>query len=302
MTNEEQNLITGLFDRLRNADKAPKDRDAERFIQERVGAQPTAPYLMAQTVLVQEQALNNAQARIKDLETRLADVSKSQQHEGTGGGSFLSGLFGGNKQSANNPPAQQPAPPPMPPAQQAGGGGYAPAGGYPPNSPVAAPAAGGGFLRTALAAAAGVAGGSLLANGLENMLGHHGGMFGSSMGTGGNFMNTGFGGGQPTETVNETVNNYYDNEDRGGGNAGFGGGDAISNTSDRDADNDNDPYSTPPTDDPSEADPDNSTASGDSGDYSTPPTDEPNDGGSFASSDDSGSSYDSGGGSDDNLV
>ncbi len=283
MTNEEQNLINGLFDRLRNADNATKDRDAEHLIQQKVSAQPTAPYLMAQTVLVQEQALNNAQARIKDLETRLADASKAPQHD-SGGGGFLSGLFGGGKSAApTSAPPSQSAPQSAPP-QPSYGGGSAP--NYP--APVA-PVAGGGFLRTALAAAAGVAGGSLLANGLENMLGHHGGMFGSSMGgSGGSFMNTGFGG-QPSEIVEnrETINNYYDNDDRSGaGNAGFGsGGDSISNT----ADNDSDPYSTPPTDGPADT-------ITDDGDYSTPPTDEPNDGGFFAGSDDSSS------GNDDNLV
>ena len=97
MTTEERNLINGLFDRLHTADSATKDREAEQLIQQKVATQPGAPYLMAQTVLVQEQALSNAQARIKDLETRLTEASKAQPQEGSSGGSFLSGLFGGAK-------------------------------------------------------------------------------------------------------------------------------------------------------------------------------------------------------------
>ena len=105
MNSDEINLINGLFDRLRSADSAPKDKDAEQLIQQKVAAQPSAPYLMAQTVLVQEQALNNAQAKIKDLETRIAEAAKEHEQSGGGGGSFLSNLFGGGR---TNPPPQPP--------------------------------------------------------------------------------------------------------------------------------------------------------------------------------------------------
>jgi hypothetical protein len=294
MTPEERNLINGLFDRLRTADKVSKDREAEQLIQQKVSGQPSAPYLMAQTVLVQEQALNNAQARIKELESRLAEASNAQ-HAESGGGSFLSGLFGGK--SAGSAPSQPSAPPPLPASQQAAGGGYQQGGGYAPSAP-AAPAAGGGFLRTALAAAAGVAGGSLLYQGLENMLGRHAGSFGSQMGMGGNFMEAGYGG-RPSEIIEnrEVVNNYYDNENRGHeGGGGGAGGDAMSNTGDNEATGD---YSTPPHDD--FVDTNDNAASVDNGDYSSPPQDDPSDSSLFDSGSDSGSSYDDNG-SNDNLV
>jgi hypothetical protein len=227
MTPEERDLINGLFDRLRAADNAQKDREAEQLIQARVAQQPSAPYLLAQTVLVQEHALNNAQSRIAQLERQLAAAQQEQPRGGSGGGSFLSGLFGGGHSSTPEPPQDQrryqQQPPPLP------------SGGQPPypstmNMPQSA---GGGFLRTALAAAAGVAGGSLLMHGFQNLLGHNAGPFASSMGSmGGGFMPTG--GGPDIIENRETINNYYntyegnpgqDSPDRAASNDGlFGGG------------------------------------------------------------------------------
>src|SRR5690242_4018597 len=91
MTPEERDLIAGLFQRLREADTAPKDREAEEFIRRLTAELPSAPYLMAQTVLVQEHALQNAQARIAELERQSAAAPPPQQQSG----SFLGGLLGG---------------------------------------------------------------------------------------------------------------------------------------------------------------------------------------------------------------
>src|SRR5258706_7207122 len=93
MTPEERDLIAGLFARLREADTAPKDREADEFIRRVTAELPSAPYLMAQTILVQEHALQNAQARIAELERQCAEgrqPAPAQQ-----GGSFLGGLLGG---------------------------------------------------------------------------------------------------------------------------------------------------------------------------------------------------------------
>ena len=46
----------------------PRDTDAEDFIGVQLARQPPAPYYMAQTIAVQEQALNATQARIEELE------------------------------------------------------------------------------------------------------------------------------------------------------------------------------------------------------------------------------------------
>lgn len=68
-TNDRQ-AINGLFEKLAQVEREAPDRDAEaeRFIAEAIQRQPGARYYMAQTVIVQEHALNAAQARIEQLE------------------------------------------------------------------------------------------------------------------------------------------------------------------------------------------------------------------------------------------
>ena len=156
MTPEERNLITGLFDRLRTADAgAPnKDHEAEDLIRQLTAQAPSAPYLLTQTLLVQEHALANAQARIQALERQVAQPPPQQQS--SGGGGFLSGLFGSHSTPTPAAPPPQ-APPPMPVQTQAPP--------Y-PTTMTMAPSAGGGFLRNALTTAAGVAGGAALFQGI----------------------------------------------------------------------------------------------------------------------------------------
>jgi hypothetical protein len=65
-----------------------------------------------------------------------------------------------------------------------------------------------------MATAAGVAGGSLLFQGIENLIGHNAGPFGSAIGGGGMF-------GQPTGGPTEIVeNNYYMGDEPGKGQEG----------------------------------------------------------------------------------
>ena len=219
MTPDERNLINGLFDRLRKADaNAPaKDREAEDFIRQLTTQVPGAAYLLTQTTLVQEHALTNAQARIADLEKQLTQVRQQPSAAASGSsGGFLSGLFGGHASAP--PPAPQPqqqTPPPMPV--------QAPP--Y-PSTVNMAPSAGGGFLRGALGTAAGVAGGAMLFEGIQNLLGHNAGPFGGFGGvsSGGGFLG---GAGRP-----EVVNNYYGDtagEGRHEASGGAGGGDANDN-------------------------------------------------------------------------
>jgi uncharacterized protein len=215
MTPDEQNLIGGLFNRLKEADASagPKDREAADFIAQSVAALPSAPYLLVQTVLVQEHALANAQARIADLEKQLAAAKSAQP---AGSGSFLGGIADklgpwgrrGDQPAAQPAAAPAPAPmayPPQPMAPQPGYAAYA-------STAAMAPSAGGGFLRSALTTAAGVAGGALLFQGIESLLGHNAGAFGP--GLGGGIGGAGWGGGGTT--INETVNNYYGNDPSSG--------------------------------------------------------------------------------------
>lgn len=248
MNPDERNLITGLFDRLRQADRAAgnKDQEALQLIQQQTSALPSAPYLLVQTVLVQEHALNNAQTRIADLERQVAEARRGgqdQPQESDAGGGFLSGLF-------KKPATSQPQPPPLPGQLYPRGGGYPQdqPGGAPgaPQAPPPAPypttaamppSAGGSFLRSALGTAAGVAGGALLFQGVQNLLGQHAGPFAGGLADMGNQAATAGGsflGGGGAAGPTEVVNNYYgdtggqpgetvgDFADRGGGGGGGG--------------------------------------------------------------------------------
>jgi uncharacterized protein len=172
MEHEERQLITGLFDRMRGFGTVQKDRDADQLISQNVRAMPDAPYLLVQSVLIQEQTLQQADARIQELESRPAAAPAS-------GGSFLGGLFGGGSRPAvpaSVPPMGRGAPAGSPWGQQAA----APQPQYgqqPQYAPQQAPAAGGGFMKSAMATAAGVAGGMLVASSIQNMMngGQHGG-------------------------------------------------------------------------------------------------------------------------------
>jgi uncharacterized protein len=66
------------------------------FIRERIARQPGAPYYMAQTVVVQEQALEAAQVRIEELE---AQISRAPQ---SSGGGLLGKLFGDTQQPSRS--------------------------------------------------------------------------------------------------------------------------------------------------------------------------------------------------------
>src|SRR5438105_563679 len=68
MTPEEANLIKELFNRLYTLENAQRDREAEALIEEGLQYAPHAPYALVQTVLVQDEALKRANARIQELE------------------------------------------------------------------------------------------------------------------------------------------------------------------------------------------------------------------------------------------
>src|SRR5579871_4979404 len=82
MTPQEQQLVADLFDRLASLEGQRRDPDAERLIREGLGRAPNSVYSLVQTVLVQDEALKRANARIEDLERAAAPAESS-------GGSFL---------------------------------------------------------------------------------------------------------------------------------------------------------------------------------------------------------------------
>ncbi|KQT50952.1 hypothetical protein ASG43_06810 [Aureimonas sp. Leaf454] len=191
MDTRDREAIDGLFQKLGEVESqaGPRDAEAERLISERLHRQPGAPYYMAQTIVMQELALQNQQARIDTLER----AAKAQPEASEGGG-FFSRTAGA---SSPKPTAQRTSVP--------GVGTRGPWGQPSPqpgaHSPMAAPEAGaqpgyaqpgfgarsggmggmggGGFLAGAAQTAMGVAGGVVLGHALGSMLGGSGGLFGS---------------------------------------------------------------------------------------------------------------------------
>jgi hypothetical protein len=234
MTPEERQMLGGLFQRVNSAAATQRDPEAESFINDAVRTAPHAPYVLAQTVLVQQQALEAAANRISQLEAAVRQGAEQSQEHGSFLGNLGKSIFGGGPSSAPPRPDpdeqayQRPAPPPPPPR------GYAPAqpqGGYPPPPPQGYPpqpgpwgqpqpsGGGGGFLQNAASTATGVAGGVVLGNLLGGLFGGHGGgsLFGggaSAAGLGGSGLS-----GNPTEVTE--INNYYDEKSDRGSDANF---------------------------------------------------------------------------------
>jgi len=107
LTREDRNAIDGLFERLREAEQrgGPRDAEAEAYIRSKIAAHPAAPYYLAQTVVVQQEALKEAERRMEQLERNGRQVEqrrgpwdrepayedRRQQAGGWGGGGFLAG-------------------------------------------------------------------------------------------------------------------------------------------------------------------------------------------------------------------
>ncbi|WP_207101353.1 DUF2076 domain-containing protein [Paracoccus shandongensis] len=154
MEHNDRQAIEGLFNKLSDASRAQpyRDPDAEALIADLIARNPGAAYYLAQTVIVQEQALDAAQQQIEQL-----------QSQPQGGGGLFGRLFGGGQQQGARPMAARPA-------QGYGhapqGYGHAPQGGSPWTS---GRPSGGGFMAGAAQTAMGVAGGVLLGNAIGGM-------------------------------------------------------------------------------------------------------------------------------------
>src|SRR5688572_26951170 len=86
MTPQERALVADLFDRLAKLEGEPRDPEAEQLIRDGLSRAPHALYPLVQTVLLQDEALKQAKARIQALE------DGSQQAPSQGGGSFLDNM------------------------------------------------------------------------------------------------------------------------------------------------------------------------------------------------------------------
>lgn len=194
MNEQDRQAIDGLFAKLGEAERqsGPRDAEAEGFIAQRVAQQPAAPYLMAQTIVMQDYALQQAQARISELEQQ----AQVQEERPASGGGLFGSLFGSGQPPRRSPVPSMPRPgSPFGAAAAQHGYGQQPGapGGYPPPGYQQGQGGfqqggmqqgmpgrpgfggggfgGGGFLAGAAQTAMGVAGGVLLGNAIAGMFG-----------------------------------------------------------------------------------------------------------------------------------
>jgi hypothetical protein len=221
-------MLNSLVERVNSTQLPEKDPDAAALLERGFSANSDAVYVLAQSVLVQNIALEQARAQLSQAQDQIQQLQQKPAHAS----SFLGNLLGHRDPA---PPAYQPVYTPQaapeyqtpynPPPPPYGGPGYGgPAyggpqyvGGPPPGQP--------SFLRSAAQTAAGVAAGALAFEGVEALL--HGGFGhpGMGMGMGGWGMpGVGFGMGPGMgmgfeRPVEETIvnNNYYDEPGSGRG-------------------------------------------------------------------------------------
>lgn len=228
MTPQEKELIQNVFERLARSGVGQKDAEAEALIRDGIQRTPDAAYGLVQAVIVQEMGLNQATARINELQRQLDEARARQAAPAAGApqGGFLGGASPWGAGSVPRSGAAPSAPPP-PAYGQAQTPAYAPAPAYAPPPPAyAAPQpaaggpwgqpqqpAGGGFLRNAATMAAGVAGGALIAEGISSLFSGHRGGLGGGFGGSGLAGGSPWGGGTGNTVENVTVNNYYGDQE-----------------------------------------------------------------------------------------
>src|SRR6185312_14376259 len=97
MNADERQLITSLFERMRSYGTPDKDREADALIAQLARTTPDAIYMLVQSVLVQEQALQSTNERIQDLEEQLRAAEDGGQPRNSRSGSFLGGAWTGRR-------------------------------------------------------------------------------------------------------------------------------------------------------------------------------------------------------------
>jgi uncharacterized protein len=213
-------MLNSLVERVNSTQLTEKDPDAAQLLADGFRSNKDAMYILAQSVLVQNIALEQAHAQLTQAQQQL----QQQPPKAT---SFLGSLLG----------HRDPVPPPLPPQYQQvyspqaqpeyqnppyqgqpyQGQPYPnqPYQGQPYGGPQYAPPQQPSFLRSAAQTAAGVAAGALAFEGVESLL--HGGFGHPGMGMGmggwgmpgvGMGMGPGMGYERPIEE--NVVNNYYD--------------------------------------------------------------------------------------------
>src|SRR5947209_6068327 len=110
MTAQEQQMLQGLVERINGTQLPEKDPEAEQYLQQSLGKNPDALYILAQTLLVQQYALTQAQKQLADARAQLEQLQQQAQQP-KHATSFLGSLLG-----RSDEPARPSAPPPPPPA------------------------------------------------------------------------------------------------------------------------------------------------------------------------------------------
>lgn len=158
LNNDDRDAIEGLFRRLKDVERKapPRDPEAEDLINREIVRQPGAPYYMAQTILVQEHALEVAERRIRELEDELRQQDR--------GSDMFGGLFGGGRQMQRRRGYE-----PYEDNRDQGGGPWDRRQGR--NDRYDDNRGGGGFLAGAAQTALGVTGGMLIGSAIASMFG-----------------------------------------------------------------------------------------------------------------------------------
>lgn len=162
MSPSDKQKLHDFLAQLVQARGIQKDPEADALIQRAVAQQPDAAYLLVQRALLMEQALDSARAQIAALENQL------HQQQNQGRGSFLDPHSWGNRRHVSHPQSHhmhyQHA---TPGSMGHGMGGFV--------------RGGGGLLGSIAATAAGVAAGSFLFHGLDNLFHDHDGHGGAHL-------------------------------------------------------------------------------------------------------------------------
>jgi hypothetical protein len=208
LTPQEEQLLNSLIERVNQTQLEEKDPDAEALLNQKLAPNPDALYMLAQTVLVQNIALDQAKAQVAQLQQQVQQFQ--QRPQPAHATSFLGRLLGEHDSAPQTQNQQAPAPPYQPVPQYASPSQQYPQYGQPQYQQAQyVPAGQPSFLRGAMQTAAGVAAGALAFEGVESILhgfGHGG--YGPGYGMGGFGM-----GERPEETI--INNNYYDESGRG---------------------------------------------------------------------------------------
>jgi uncharacterized protein len=145
---QEKETLNNLLDQLSAARVELKDAEADALIQEACARQPNASYLLVQRMLLLEKALQDAQARIGQLQEELSQAQPASRR-----GFLDANCWGQPTPGKPNQPA------PVAASTSASS---------------SSPSWGSGFLGNMATTAAGVVAGSFLFRGIEHLMGDHG--------------------------------------------------------------------------------------------------------------------------------